>query len=183
MGKVSGQGQSIVAGRVIMTGFMGSGKTAVGRGLARSLGFRFIDTDTLVERRMGMSISDAFATRGEAFFRDEEEAVIREVLAEPEVGAGAVISLGGGAVTTAGVRALLGEEETVILLDVDVATAFERSRGGDRPLARERDEFEKIYRDRKELYRQVADTVIDVGNKEIEEVVGEIRAELVRRSL
>jgi shikimate kinase len=150
---------------------MGSGKTAVGRRLAQELELDFIDTDDLAEARMGMSISDAFARQGEGFFRTREEEVICEELSKGDGNnRGKVISLGGGAVTTAGVRKLLEQEENVILLDVDKDTAYERSRRDNRPLAQDRDQFDKLYTARKELYRQVADIVIDVGTKNVDEV-------------
>lgn len=168
-----------MAGRVILTGFMGSGKTAVGRGLADTLGYDYRDIDAIVEGRMGMSIAEAFAREGEAFFRAEEEVVIREELGAP--GEGKVISLGGGAVTSAGVREMLRDEDFVVWIDVDVATAFERSRDGKRPLAQDRGEFERLYRERESLYRQVADFVVEAGNRGIDELVGEVAALLEGR--
>jgi shikimate kinase len=164
-----------MAERVILTGFMGSGKTAVGRRLAQKTDMEFCDTDSLAEQRMGMSINTAFDQEGESFFRDQEEAVIREQLgAAAASGRGRVISLGGGAITTMGIQELLEQEENVVLLDSDVATAFERSRGGDRPLARSRESFEQLYATRKELYRRLANMVIDVDDKSVEELVDEI---------
>lgn len=161
-----------MAGRVIITGFMGSGKTTVGHLLAMELGTEFIDTDVLAEQRMGMSISEAFERKGEQYFREAEEAVIVRLL-EEGIGTDAVISLGGGAVTSDRVRQLL-EAEAVILLDVDVDTAYERSHGGKRPLASDRHEFELLFHERADLYRRVASSVVEVGERGADDLVEEI---------
>lgn len=77
---------------IFLVGYMGSGKTTIGRGLARQLGMRFIDMDTEVEQRTGMSVSEFFAARGEEAFRGEEREVLRGLTAERDV----VVATGGG---------------------------------------------------------------------------------------
>jgi shikimate kinase len=172
-----------LAERVILTGFMGSGKTAVGRRLSEKLGTEFRDTDFLVERRMGMSISDAFTNQGEGFFRSQEEAVILDELGGAPAGErGLVVSLGGGSITIETVRQLLEQEACVFLLDVGAEKAYERARGGKRPLASSRQKFMQLYAERSELYQRVADEVIDVGDKSIEDLADQIIGVLERRT-
>ena len=77
---------------IFLIGYMGSGKTTIGRGLARRLGLRFIDMDTEVEQRTGMSVTDYFAARGEEAFRGEEREVLRCLTNEQD----AVVATGGG---------------------------------------------------------------------------------------
>jgi 3-dehydroquinate synthetase/shikimate kinase len=140
---------------VALVGFMGAGKTTFGRDAAARLGRPFLDLDRAIEERAGQSIADLFAERGEAEFRRIEEHAVRVALAAAEP---AVISLGGGAVTSAGTRGLLGSA-LVVLLDVDVDSAWNRVRHSRRPLARNLDEFRRLFAARAPLYREVADAV------------------------
>ena len=138
-----------------LAGFMGSGKTTTGRELAERLDRRFIDLDDLIEKRAGVTIADLFATGGETAFRELEERVAHEVLAE---GDPAVVALGGGAVLSEKTRAELGRRAYTVLLDVDAETAWNRvSTGADRPLAQDPDAFHALHRDRQPLYEEVAD--------------------------
>lgn len=77
---------------IFLIGYMGSGKTTIGRGLARRLGLRFIDMDTEVERRTGMSVAEFFSARGEEAFRREEKEVLQSLSGESD----AVVATGGG---------------------------------------------------------------------------------------
>lgn len=79
---------------IILTGFMGTGKTTVGKILAQRLGYRFMDTDSMIEKRTGMTVSDMFDHHGEQFFRDQEKQLVKEI-AEQQ---GWVIATGGGLV-------------------------------------------------------------------------------------
>ena len=123
---------------------MGAGKTTI----ARALGLPHVETDA--------DVPIALFDDGEPAFRAREAEVVRDVLARTEP---LVVDLGGGAVTIPEVRALLKERATVVWLDVDVDTAWERVRGSDRPLARDREEFERLYEERRPLYAEVADVV------------------------
>jgi len=130
---------------------MGAGKSTVGAEVARCLGRPFLDVDQAIEQTHG-PIGDLFEQRGEAAFRELEAKLVRDA------GAGsrpAVVAVGGGAVET---RRLLEElDALVVLLDVDVETAWERVRGSDRPLARDETEFRLRYELRRPLYEEVAD--------------------------
>lgn len=147
---------------LIITGFMGSGKTTVARELAGSLGWRFRDADDEAERRMGMTIREAFERIGEKGFREVEEEVVMGLLDEPaQQSEGTVIALGGGAVTSDRIRRRLADEPLVIFIDVDVDTAYDRAADGTRPLAADRQQFEQLFRQRQELYRSVAARVVE----------------------
>ncbi len=166
-----------MAPTVILIGFMGSGKTAVGQCLAKRLGWEFIDTDHEVVNSMGMSIPEAFRRRGEAIFRGAEEDVVSRILDKAAVlRGGMVVSLGGGAVTSRGIRERLKREPLVVLLDEDVDTAFRRAGGGSRPLAAELESFRSLYEERTGLYREAAGMIIDTRGKKVEAVAQEAEA-------
>ena len=122
---------------------MGAGKTTI----ARALGLPHVETDE--------DVPIGLFDDGEAAFRAREAEVVRNVL---DRAVPVVVDLGGGAVTIPEVRALLNERATVVWLDVDVDTAWERVRGTDRPLAQDYDEFKRLYGERRPLYEEVADT-------------------------
>jgi shikimate kinase/3-dehydroquinate synthase len=131
---------------------MGAGKTTLGRAVATRIGREFRDLDAAVAD----DIPAFFREHGEAAFRlREEEVTVRELRAKPP----AVLSLGGGAVTSAAVREALREHAVTVLVDVDVDTSWKRVRGGDRPLAQDEEEFRRLYEERAPLYREVADAV------------------------
>jgi shikimate kinase/3-dehydroquinate synthase len=138
-----------------LAGFMGSGKTTLGREAADRLGRRFVDLDDEIERRAGAAIADLFATRGEAGFRELEEEIARDVLRDGEP---AVVALGGGAILSERTRADLAARAFTVLLDVEPDVAWQRVAGGDRPLAQEPDAFHALHRERQPLYENVADT-------------------------
>jgi shikimate kinase / 3-dehydroquinate synthase len=122
---------------------MGAGKTTI----ARALGLPHVETDE--------DVPIGLFDDGEAAFRAREAEVVRNVL---DRAVPVVVDLGGGAVTIPEVRALLKERATVVWLDVDVDTAWERVRGTGRPLAQDYDEFKRLYGERRPLYEEVADT-------------------------
>jgi 3-dehydroquinate synthetase len=123
---------------------MGAGKTTI----ARALGLPHVETDEDVP----LELFD----EGEAAFRAREAEVVREVLRRSEP---VVVDLGGGAVTTPEVRALLKERATVVWIDVDLDVAWSRVEGTDRPLAQSHEEFERLYEERRPIYAEVADVV------------------------
>jgi shikimate kinase/3-dehydroquinate synthase len=146
----------------VLIGFMGAGKTTVARELANALQSTALDSDELLEERLGHTVADEFESGGEAAFRAHEEELVCALLAEARDDA--VIALGGGAVLSARVREALAGHVTV-LLDVAPQTAWERVHGagsdGDRPLARDRDAFLALYGERRGLYEGLADAVLD----------------------
>ena len=116
---------------IILTGFMGTGKTAVGREVAARTGRPFVDLDDLIEQRAGKSIPEIFAQDGEPAFRALEAAICGEMAAP----AGLVIATGGGAVVNPANREALAAGGTVICLEADLETILQRvGRGDDRPM-------------------------------------------------
>lgn len=132
---------------------MGAGKSTVGAELARRLGRPFVDLDWELERETGETIPALFEQRGEAAFRELEEELAVEALADTVP---AVVALGGGAVTSERVRDALDDALTV-WLDVDLDAAWARVAGSGRPLARDEEAFRSLYAEREPLYSGVAD--------------------------
>ncbi len=160
-----------MAPTVILIGFMGAGKSAVGSYLARGLGWNFFDADIQIEKRMGMPIAEVFEKHGEEIFRTAEAAVVTGLLDEAASSReGTVVSLGGGAVTVPEIARRLRHEPLVFLLEEDLETAFKRTGGGTRPLAGDLDSFQRLFEERQVLYRQLAGHVVDTRGKEIREV-------------
>ena len=136
-----------------LIGFMGAGKSTIGREVAERTARPFVDTDAEIERLHG-PIPELFE-RGEPEFRRLEEQVVAEALAGPP----AVIALGGGAVLSEKTRERLRAHAYTVFLDVDVATAWRRVRDSGRPLARNEDDFRKLFETRFPLYLEVGDAV------------------------
>lgn len=163
---------------VILIGFMGAGKTSVGGACAAATGRPLLDTDQMIESEAGMTISDIFAVRGEAVFRQTETAVLEKLLADTDR---AVISVGGGLPLLEKNRDFLRRLGTVVFLRVQPETVLLRLKGDTtRPLLMG-DHVEQRVRElldyRNPLYVQAADLVIDVDGKSPEEIAEEILRE------
>ena len=133
---------------------MGAGKSTVGAEVAARLGRPFVDLDQQIESREGLPIAEIFATRGEPEFRAVEEGLTCEALGRSEL---AVLALGGGAVLSERTRGALRERALTVLLEVDPDEAWNRSAGGERPLAQDEARFRALYQERGPLYRETAD--------------------------
>jgi shikimate kinase/3-dehydroquinate synthase len=133
---------------------MGAGKSTLGLEVAERLDRLFIDLDRDLEQDLGTTIPEFFDARGEAEFRLQEE---RHAIAALRLPDPAVIALGGGAVQTASIRNELRDRAFTVLIEVDPDTAWQRSAGRGRPLARDESEFHTLYERRRELYEAVAD--------------------------
>jgi shikimate kinase/3-dehydroquinate synthase len=134
---------------------MGAGKSTLGRAVAQRLQREFHDLDDEIEQASGKTIAELFDQVGEDGFRELE---LRQ-LADLDGAEPAVVALGGGAVTTEGVRELLRRRAVSVLVDVDVDTAWARVRETDRPLAQDEASFRSLYDRRLPLYRDAADAV------------------------
>ncbi len=148
---------------VVLVGLMGSGKTTVGKKLARLVGHRFVDADVELEARTGRSVADWFA-EGEDAFRDAEGALLASLLAEADP---LVVGAGGGVVVRARSRALLaGRRAVVVYLHGDPAFLASRAQAKPhRPLLADADPaavFDRLYAERDGWYREVADVVVQV---------------------
>jgi shikimate kinase len=153
-----------MAPKAVLIGLPGSGKSTIGRRLAKALDVSLLDTDAAIEETTGRTIADIFATDGEPEFRRIEEDVIRSALQSHD----GVLSLGGGAVTTPGVRdALAGH--MVIYLEISAAEGVRRTGGSTvRPLLAGGDrgeKFRKLMSERVPLYRQVATMRINTNRR------------------
>lgn len=153
---------------VCLVGMPGSGKSTVGRQLARLLGWRFVDSDTEIERELGHSIRAHFEQHGEASFRELEQAAVEHLAAQP----GIVLATGGGAVLReANRRALKAHGNTVVYLRASVDDLARRLRHDtQRPLLQDTDavtRLQQLYTQRDPLYREMADHVIDTGRSTV----------------
>ncbi len=146
---------------LVLIGFMGAGKSTVAGELAAALGSEAIDSDALLEQRLGRPLSEEFELHGEAAFRAKEEELVCALLAD--AGPEQVIALGGGSALSQRVREALGAHTTV-LIEVDPALAWERVQAGpgasERPLARDRSAFVALHAARRELYEELADATL-----------------------
>ncbi|HKG16508.1 MAG TPA: iron-containing alcohol dehydrogenase [Solirubrobacteraceae bacterium] len=161
-----------LAPALVFIGFMGAGKSAAAREAAAGLGTEPVDIDMLLERELGTTIADFFERRGEAEFRVREEALATAMLERAD---GGVVALGGGALGSERVRNALARH-TVVLLEIDPATAWTRVGDGDRPLARDRDHFEALYAERLPVYERAADAILPSGLGVVTQALGPLRA-------
>jgi shikimate kinase len=165
-------------GTLAIVGYMGSGKTTVGRLLARALDREFVDLDRAIVKQAGKGIPEIFAEHGEEHFRDLEHWALLDALEDRTPG---VVACGGGIVVRQDNRALLRDAATVFLKE-DTAVLYQRTRGPGRPLrAASREEFEHRYSVRLPLYREVADLEIEVDGRQPARVVEEVLACLSKR--
>ncbi len=139
---------------LVFIGFMGAGKSRALRA-ARAAGIEGLDSDQLLESELGMPIDEFFAAHGEAEFRAREEALVSGLL---ERARGAAIALGGGSVLSERVRDAL-DGHVVVWLETDPATSWERI-GGRRPLARDRETFDRLFAERAPLYESLAAAIV-----------------------
>ena len=137
-----------------LAGFMGAGKSTLGRQAAKRLGRTLVDVDEWIASARKTTVAAIFEEVGEPGFREIEREFLEAALEDAEP---AVVVLGGGAVTTPAVRELLRGRAVTVVVDVDVATAWARAGGGDRPLAQDESAFRRLYADRAPLYDEVAD--------------------------
>ena len=161
-----------------LVGLPGSGKSTVGRQLARRLNVPFIDSDHVIEQRLGCSIREYFERQGEAPFRDVEESVVRELA---QAGPG-VVATGGGAVLRATNREQLRQSGHVIYLRTTPEEVFRRLRHDrNRPLLQVDDPLERLrqlYEERDPLYRETAHFVIETGRPSVSTLVNMILMQL-----
>jgi shikimate kinase len=151
---------------IVLVGFMGAGKTTVGRMLAAKLGLPFADSDEVIEERAGRPIRRIFAEDGEPAFRDLEHAVIAGLLAGPNM----VLALGGGAAAHPVTRSLLAGVP-VVYLRVGYDEAMSRVAGDTgRPMLA-RPDVQSVYADRQALYASVATVTVDTDRRRPDEIV------------
>lgn len=160
---------------ITLIGYRGSGKTSVAAPLAARLGWEWIDADTEIETRAGMSIREIFEREGEPGFRRRERAVMHELLARDEL----VIAAGGGVMLDPATRAEMRAAGPVIWLRAPVELLEQRIAGDPSTSARRpnltssggRKEIDRLLAEREPLYRECASAIIDTENRTIEEIV------------
>ncbi|MGB7962082.1 MAG: shikimate kinase [Propionicimonas sp.] len=154
---------------IVLVGFMGAGKSTVGRLLAEQLALPFADSDEVIEQAIGLSIAEIFEGFGEAGFREIEARVIEEQLAGPP----GVLALGGGAVTSEAVRAALVGHH-VVLLQISLADALSRVGGDPRRPLLHRHDLERVFAGRAGHYRAVATLMIAAAGRSPQVIAREI---------
>ena len=162
--------------KIILIGFMGVGKTSVGKQIARKLNFNFIDTDYEIERLTNKSIPDIFEQYGENYFRKLENSILEKFVKNEDI----VMATGGGIITTKENYNILKNEEKVIFLDGSVETIINhvQNERNQRPLLKESEnlskKIEELLSIRYEKYIEVSDILIDINGKNIDEVISQI---------
>jgi shikimate kinase len=166
---------------IYLIGPTGSGKTAVGRQLARDTGLKFLDSDHEIENRTGVEIAYIFEKEGEAGFRERESEMIRELSQLT----GTVVATGGGAVLSQENRESLSASGVVVYLKTGIAEQLKRTgRSRKRPLLNKenpRQVLEEMARVRGPLYEEIADVSLDTSNQRVRSVAKQLRALLEQR--
>lgn len=162
--------------KLVLCGMMGSGKTTVGKLLAKALAWEWVDTDECIVNRYG-NISDIFAQKGEAYFREIETEIVKTLTQKDRL----VISTGGGIVLREENISLLRENAKIIYLRAQTQTIVGRLQGDKtRPLLQSEEpldcKIERLLKERGRLYEGASDTIVDVEDKTPEEIVKEILA-------
>jgi len=165
---------------VFLVGFMGAGKSSVGRALGQLLNWMFEDLDDRIEAREGRTVAEIFRNAGESEFRRAEHAALKHVLQELGGGGARIIALGGGAFVQKENAALLKHSGVpTVFLDAPVEDLWERccaqasETGVGRPLLRSREQFRKLYDTRSRSYSK-ASLKIQTGSRAVEAIAAEI---------
>jgi shikimate kinase len=168
---------------VFLVGFMGAGKTSVGRALARHAGWHFVDLDDRIQARERRTVSEIFEQSGEAAFRRAEREALAELLKQQHDGKPLIAALGGGAYAQEEIVALVAESDAmVVFLDASPDELWRRCNTDviARPLRREESEFRRLYDLRRSRYLK-ASLLVGTEGKAIVDIVDEIATKLKLR--
>tara|TARA_B100000035_G_scaffold150315_1_gene128111 strand:+ start:886 stop:1398 length:513 start_codon:yes stop_codon:yes gene_type:complete len=159
---------------IYLIGFMGSGKTTLGKILSKKLDKIFFDSDQVIEEKLGVDVTMIFDYEGEAGFREREKEILKELVSKKNI----VLATGGGAVISESNRNLLSENGTVIYLKSNYKDLILRMKNDKtRPLLKENNIetiIKKLCKDREPLYKSISDYEIATKNKRIPEIIDEI---------
>ena len=157
---------------LVLTGMMGSGKTTIGKSLSQRLKMEFIDIDAIIEKKVGLSISEIFEIKGEKAFRDVEEIESKKILKKTNL----IVALGGGAFINENIRNEIKKNSISVWLDLDIKILYKRVKESKkRPLLKNSSEEEliKIYNLRKKIY-SLADFKVQCSYKNKEQIITEL---------
>ena len=156
--------------RIVLVGFMGSGKTTVGQSLAERLRWTLVDMDAQIEQDIGLSVAGIFRSHGEAFFREREAHLALALSSQERL----VVAAGGGAFAMPATREALRAGAATMWLRCDVETILSRvPLDGSRPLASSRETIRRLLAEREPSYR-LADLTVDASGRSPEAVAREI---------
>jgi|TARA_R110002050_G_scaffold111825_2_gene225830 shikimate kinase len=167
----------VISGNIFLVGPMGSGKSTIGRQLAKKLHRKFFDSDREIEKRTGVSISWIFEMEGEEGFREREQKVIDELSAMDNI----VMATGGGAVLAEANRRNLARGKVVYLAATAEQLYRRTSRDTSRPLLQvgdRRQQIKQLMAQRDPLYREVADVVLQTGEQSVTRTVNAVIKQL-----
>ena len=152
---------------IILCGFMGAGKTTIGKALSQKMGYKYLDTDELIENEQGISIKEIFNKYGEQYFRDLEHEVCKKITNIKNI----IVSTGGGLMTYQRNSDILKMNDIIFFLDTSFDTICNRISNSDtRPLFKDIDKAKVLYDERKPKYYSVADFVIN-GDMSVDDIV------------
>lgn len=162
--------------KIILIGLMGAGKTTIGKELSNKLNLRFIDMDDEIEKQSKMSIVDIFEKYGENRFREIESKLLEKIALEDDI----IISTGGGIIKIDDNRKLLKKQDNVVFLNGSIDTLVKNVSNDiyKRPLLKDSTDLyikiEELLKERYEKYKESSNIIIDINNKNINEVVSQI---------
>ena len=162
--------------KIILIGLMGAGKTTIGKELSNKLNLRFIDMDDEIEKQSKMSIVDIFEKYGENRFREIESKLLEKIALEDDI----IISTGGGIIKVDDNRKLLKKQDNVVFLNGSIYTLVKNLSNDiyKRPLLKDSTDLyikiEELLKERYEKYKESSNIIIDINNKNINEVVSQI---------
>lgn len=141
-------------GNILLTGFMGSGKTTLGEYIANKFGAQYVDTDEVIKKVLEMSISEIFDENGEEYFRDMEYKICKQLCSVN----GYVIATGGGTLLWKRNRDLFDNKSLIIFVDTPFEICYQRIVNTDRPIAKKKtkQELEEMYNMRKSIYKDIS---------------------------
>ena len=171
--------------RIVLTGFMGSGKSTLGPLLAEQLGWRFLDLDSEIERRDGRIVARIFAENGEPYFRKLEAEALASLLGRRRI----VLALGGGAPEELGNRLLLEQTPRTAIVylaapfEALVARCLEQPGAAERPVLADLSAAERRFKARRRLYERIAGHTIETAKLNVEQTAAMVLKGLVSQQL